>query len=351
MITQPVLVVLQDSRGAANPGGPSPSHDTIVLVGSDGKELARATFKPRTVPVFVGAATIAPKEAFLAAGAAYYADGDSVVWRLAPGDTSPTRVADFSTDAAQHMTAFAVSPDGKQVIATVTTFGKRTACAGSDGCIQHTEGPSVQYLEVADVGGSTRVLWQHPLDFSSAVEIPEIAGWDDGGPLMASNPPAATQNTWVDGWASPVAHVDASGSLMPPLGGAGCPVAFRGLQNGDLLCGKSQYAGQFSLVTPSGEVVWTTPETMRQVFGVWLSPTGDFVTYSDESTDPPPYGVAWTRDGRTVQFPSGYSVTGFAGSDTVVLAQHEKLFQVRVSDPLNPAPLPVSGQFAGAILP
>jgi hypothetical protein len=95
---------------------------------------------------------------------------------------------------------------------------------------------------------------------------------------------------------------------------------------------------------------------MRQVWGVWLSPSGDHVAFADESTRPAPPQVVWSRNGATTQFKAGYVMRGFLDDTTVVLgiphdSTAEQLFVASLDSPSNPRALGIAGLPAGHILP
>ncbi|HEX6493240.1 MAG TPA: hypothetical protein VF112_06985, partial [Candidatus Dormibacteraeota bacterium] len=106
------LVAVLERRGGAQ------TANRVAIVGLDGYARAGAALAPRAVPTPGGLHAVLQPEAMVAAGAVYYADGDGVVRRLSPGGGEPRTVATFPITDGQAL-AFAVSPDGLRLVATV----------------------------------------------------------------------------------------------------------------------------------------------------------------------------------------------------------------------------------------
>lgn len=258
----PLLVVVEarakPSHYAVLPGL-GDSYDTVAIAGFDGFARARQSFTPRSVPKLpAGGTPLLPPPAVTAGDAAYYADGAGVVRRLQP-DGSVSQVADFAT-AAQQELWFAVSPDGKQVEASILTV----PAAGGTWSLD---------LEVAALGGQPRKL-RHD-DLGAGTPAPTlVVGWDLGGPL-------ATLSTKLSGgqadggWhlhGSALVHLDAQGSPGPPVGGASCK-PWSSAPDGSVLCSGSPP----TVRDPAGNVLWTLPTGSYNLFGRALAPDAGHV--------------------------------------------------------------------------
>lgn len=342
---EPLLVISQ--RATGNPGnvtlGAAP--DMVLLTTLDGRIVARATFKPAQRPSFTNAATILPPQVQAAAGAAYYVDGDGIVRRL-DRDGHVSMVASFTTTEAQHMTSFAVSPDGAKVMATVLTWGAST----SD--ISHpTIGPSFDNLEYSDAGGSTRVLSHTPL--ADTIGHFMVVRWDQQGPVAGTQVPAAAQNPLPEGWLSPLYHLNMAGDTTDRLGGADCTVGVVA-DDGPVLCEGSPFGGTTAQVrTAGGAVLYTLPTDALSHDSAAISPTGDRVAYQQQGAANAPnviYGRGYSAlipsDFYSVGWTSGQTLAGYSGD-----INHPKLAMVDISNG-KPGParsFAVNGFYVGMI--
>jgi hypothetical protein len=258
----PLLVVVEargkDAHYSVFPGL-GDSYDTVAIAGFDGFARARQSFTPRAVPKLPVAGTpLLPPPVVTADDSAYFADGSGVVRRLQPNGVV-TQVTDFGLTAQQELW-FAVSPDGKQVAASVLTVPAPGAAWSVD-------------LELAAAGGQPRKV-RHD-DLGTGTPKPTlIAGWDLGGPL-------ATVNTKVvggqadGGWqlhGTALVHLDAQGNAGPPVGGASCN-PWSSAPDGTVLCAGSPP----TVRDPAGNVLWTLPAGSYKLFGRALAPDAGHV--------------------------------------------------------------------------
>src|SRR5690348_5498208 len=105
---------------AASVGGPcgNTCTSTVAVVGLDGRIHAQANFTPPSGPAIGCEGSFVTAPAQVAANSVFYLDSSNAVHRLgASGDNQ--LVAKLPILTSQQFTRFAVSPDGKKVIASV----------------------------------------------------------------------------------------------------------------------------------------------------------------------------------------------------------------------------------------
>lgn len=152
-IPAPLFAVLETRRAGAQWYQP---HDTIAIANSQGYAVARASFSPRSVPQQFDAATVMQPEAYVAAGAVYYADGSGVVRRLDPTGKVAS-VATFPLMSPEQELSFAVSPDGSQLMAARLNFPRLVGTPPPT----PTGGWSLDIMKAAAGGTTTQVQhWQ-----------------------------------------------------------------------------------------------------------------------------------------------------------------------------------------------
>lgn len=320
-----------EARGPGSRYGVQPglgdSYDTVAIAGYDGFARARATFKPRAVPVLpAGGTPYLPPPAVVAAGAVFYADGDGIVRRLDPGG-AVKQVADFATGPQQELW-FAVSPDGRRLEASVLTVPAPGGAWALD-------------VKTAAAGGQVATL-KHS-DLGTSLPSPAlVVGWDVAGPLVSTDVPLAAA-PGSGGWqlhGSGLAHLDGSGNPGPVLGGAGCR-PWSWAPDGSLLC-----AGSPATVRdPAGNVLWTVPAGAYSLQGQALSPDADHV-----ATDQ----VLIAADGWAEKLPPGFVVEAWADPDhlagqVVDPAGKGHLDYVTVGDALRGHDLGFTGVMIGGV--
>ena len=341
-----LLVIAQRANGDAGNVMLGVAPDTVLLTKLDGTVVAKATFKPAERPLYTNAATILPPQVHAAAGAAYYIDGDGIVRRL-DRDGRVSTVAAFTTTEPQHMTSFAVSPDGTKLMATVFTFGAKGP--GLPGPI--TIGPSYDNLEYADAGGSTRVLSHATLAATAGHFM--VVGWDQQGPLAGTAVPLGTQNVIPEGWLSPLHHLNMSGDTTDRLGGSDCTVGLVA-DGGPVLCEGSGFAGLAAQVrAASGELLYSLPSDAVAHYSAAISRTGDRVAFQHQGNPTSPnsiYGRGYSAliptDFYSVGWEDGQTLVGYSGD-----IDHPKLAMIDTSG-AQPGPVrlfPVNGFYVGGI--
>jgi hypothetical protein len=322
--------------------------DTVLLARRDGTVAAKATFKPAERPLTSNAATIFPAQAHGAAGAAFYIDGDGVVRRL-DRDGKITMVATFATSEPQHMTSFAVSPDGSKVMASVFTFGARGP--GLPGAI--TVGPSYDNLEYAEAGGPTQTLSHTPLASTTGHFM--VVGWDDLGPVAGTAVAIATQNLMPAGWLSPVYSLDLAGNTGSRLAGD-CTAAMEA-PGGRFLCAGGASAGTPTTVkSEDGSVLWTLPAEAVAWESAALSPNAQVVALKPMGS-PTYHNHLYHQDGTQLALPDDFQSSGWLDNSTVVgysgNPNKPRLATITVTAARvgGATPFPLDGFFAGTTGP
>jgi len=320
------FAVLEARRAGAQESEYAGSHDTIAIAGIDGFALARATFTPRRIPVIPMAGPVLYPEAFAAAGGVYFIDGAGVVRRLDPSGAT-RKVTTFPLTSPQQGVSFAVSPDGKQLIAAVLTYpsvapAPSTTAGQAPAARFITSGSWTLDLEVAADGGTAAVLhhWQSGANddpgSSTGFRNLAIVGWDAMGPIGMIDGYNGAQQTLYEGqrWAGGhVIRLGLDGTLgATPLTADCTPVALG--DGGRILCllpGAGAHTGLLQVASPDGQVLWTAiqPTQTNQIGGFTLAPDGTRVAMD---------GVLVPQHGVDVQLPDSFMTRGWLNGDTVI---------------------------------
>ena len=231
-----VLAVRDLPQGAANPA-------YIVMLTANGQAIASTNFDAPATPPAQGCQSVTLPAVRVAAGAAYFADSAGAIHRLAPDD-SITQVATFPISASSFL-SFAVSPDGRKLIAIVITSPPSVG------------GHYSLDLEEADAGAPTRKVLHKDL---GAVLLPGptlIAGWDDGGPVATLNSNLCIQNDApsTEYFGRPLIHLAADGTHLDEVGGSGCFLPVDELANGTVVCVGSD-GSSFTIRNRGGGILW-----------------------------------------------------------------------------------------------
>jgi hypothetical protein len=249
---------------------------TVSIVDAQGRVRATASFEPPPEPAICPCRGLLQSPVRTAAGAAYFADRAGAVHKLSP-DGSTVVVATFPLTSVQQLLAYAVSPDGKHLIATVLstpplhdpppkTLGDPLFQEGGHWTLK---------LETADAGGSTTTTLQR--DLGAADPAPtQIVGWDQNGPL-------ATLTTQIGAQQSPpsahlfgvLIHLASDGTHLDALGGQDCG-AVDELSDGTVIC-EADWR-HVSVRTPSGATIWQASLPSDNYYnGLWLSPDANSI--------------------------------------------------------------------------
>ena len=346
-----LLVVLEARRaGSTFGGGPDAydAHDVVAIAGTDGYAKAKQTFKPRTLPFIGNAGVIMQPEARVAAGAVFYIDGTGVVRRLSVNG-SVAQVTSIPFGQPQQEVSFAVSPDGKRVIASVLTLPAKNPNAQMGEDPPYVSG-SHAFIELfaADVGGPARSLVRTDLGtFSNSSQILRVVGWDGGGPLVTLQQSLGTQQgslgTWFEGMQ--LAHLDASGHPGPAFTPADC-MPWQELDDASVLCSSGDFRN-VTLIDARGKTVASFP-------GV----SGPFLTLSPDQSWLAYHGGAQNRNGSRVTLPDRFFPEGWLDATTIVGYQDSKygigatvgnMALVRLGDPSRVDDLGFTGVLAGTL--
>jgi hypothetical protein len=326
---RPELLFAVVESHSTNYPQPGAVDDTVAVVGLDGIARSKATFAPRTPPQIGNAAPILSADAHVAAGQVFYIDGAGVVRALgAPKGSTPSRVTTFAAPSPQGYESFAVSPDGKHLIAAIdalTPFqtpdpNDPNNPFGSGGAQDHDT------IQAADAGAGARTLYTlaHP-------DKPLfVGGWDSVSPIGLTDPPLGTQSNLPQGWGSHAVRLDTGGHPARAYGPASC-LAIEGLLDGTALCAGSTTssgtptevasvhgptAGDWTVPIPSG--FYVTQDTYGD--GPHLSPDGGTVVFAlvSATTNGSAAMYTMTKGGAPHKLIDGFRPEGFLDADTVI---------------------------------
>jgi len=237
-VGQPMDVVV----GSAPTGGPANAM-TVRIIDPHGFVVAKAAFTAPPAPHVPDCDSVLQPPVRVGAGAAFYADSKGVVRRLDRSGTV-SEVATFKLTSGQQFLSFAVSPDGKHLMASVITVPAKGG--------QWTED-----MERADAGGAAVVL-SHGT-FATALPTPlVITGWDSGGPTATQNSVICTRESLIsrEYTGSALVHVGPDGRPLDRIGGSDC-VPMDELPNGTVLCRIGLNDCQsLNVRTSSGTTLW-----------------------------------------------------------------------------------------------
>jgi len=345
-----LLVVLEARRaGSTFGGGPDAydAHDVVAIAGTDGYAKAKQTFKARSVPFIGNAGVIMQPEARVAAGAVFYIDGTGAVRRLGV-DGSVAQVTIIPFAQPQQEVSFAVSPDGKRVIASVLTLPAKNPLAQTAADPPFVAG-SHAFIELfaADAGGAARSLVRTDLGtLSNTTKILRVVGWDGGGPLVTLEQSLGTQQgslgTWFEGMQ--LAHLDASGHPGPAFTPADC-MPWQELDDASVLCSAGDFRN-VTLINAAGKTVASFP-------GV----SGPFLTLSPDQSWLAYHGGAQSRSGSRVKLPDRFFPEGWLDATTIVGYQEPSgigatvgnMALVRLADPAHIDDLGFTGVLAAIL--
>jgi hypothetical protein len=335
---------------------------TVAIAGLDGYARAKAHFTPRSYPYAPDSAVVLAPEAHVAAGVVYFIDGRGVVRTLAPSGVVK-QVATFPLTLKQQEISFAVSPDGKQLVASILTLPVVGALLPGTGW-HALVGPWKLEVDRADVGGVTVALhkWQSPTDPTCTPKLCPgkpagfanivMAGWDAQGPVAVVGGNYSTQNPLFDGqtfYGGHFANLDLGTGLPGAMVGQ-CQDSNGGPWSvgvdGTTICA----VGTHVSVDSAGLPLWQLDATNASFGGA-----GRFVLSADGSQIAMDGGVVG-RSGSTLAINGYFSPGGWLDAGTLIGAQHDKkdpnqtvMAYVRLAQPTQPISLGFVGEFVGAI--
>jgi hypothetical protein len=335
---------------------------TVAIAGLNGIAHAKTHFTPRSTPYAPDVAVILSPEAHVAAGVVYFIDGRGVV-RTLDRSGHVRQVAAFPLTQKQQEISFAVSPDGKQLVAAILTLPAVGNLIPGTGW-HELVGPWKLAVARAVVGGATVTLhsWQasgppsQPNGFANIV----MAGWDLQGPVAVVGSAFSTQNGQFDRqlfFSGDFAHLDVATGL--PGSGYGCQGDFQPWSvalDGTTVCAASRSAqsgltAAVSVQTP-GQAVWepVLPDKPPFAFpgSFALSANGGRLAMD---------GAVVGRSASTVLLNSYFKPEGWFDAGTMIGVQMNRadpnrsdgMAYLRLSNPTHPVLLGFAGEFVGTI--
>jgi hypothetical protein len=297
--------------------GPA-KHDSVEIMGLDGKVRASATFAPRTLPM-VGAVPLLQDEARVAAGRVYYADGSGVIRALSP-DGTVSEIGRLPFSGGQQELSFAVRPDGKDLEAAVLTLPPPNLQRRSiDDPIWLPGSASIDLYRVQPGNAPVAFLHQQwvPTNLGQAGPTYQAVGYDHG--VIYTMPTGLGTQQPYNGfrWFGPAVHVSTSGSPSAPLGGPSCvPMASNGA--GVLAC-LDQHARNPSLRNVDGSLLWAFPNADEQYSYFTFSPAGDrLACFKFAQTSPAGGEVVTVSGGIVAHLPADFQPRAWLDEGTVL---------------------------------
>lgn len=302
---------------------------TVRLVDLKGRVTAAAQFTPPPQPTLSNCADLLQPPLRIANGAVFYADSSGVVRRLT-ADGTVNDVTTFKLTSKQQALSFAVSPDGKQLIAIVlSTPPIHNPPPQTLGDPVFGPGTWSIDLENANAGGPATVALHR--DLGSAFPKPTvITGWDAFGPTATLNSEICTQNALPSfTYNGTLIHLTLDGTHMEQIGGSSCQ-AWDQLVDGTVLCGANDWQS-FSVRRRDGGLLWSRAASVLS--DVKLAPdasgvaSGDGTIYLRDADQP----ASFARTGApTVR------ILGWADArDVVTLSNDGRLGLAAARNPLS----------------
>lgn len=339
------------------------SQDTLQLVRRDGSLVARTTLSASQSDRF-------PVQ--LAGGAAFFLDAGGLIRRLSrDGRVQTITTLPIVTPPAlgnlagwnRPQVAFAVSPTGEQVIASIVSappphsplpqqLGDQIWAPGSSWTYQ---------LLVAKAGSDPVTVFQRETPVGSLSDpypppFTEIAGWDSVGPLAVINR-VFPQFLWISDRyvGGGLIHLGLDGTHLDRVGGTDCYPLTHSFDGTTACVPNFLAASEFSVRSVDGQVVWSgsLPATAGRWGPDWsLSPderalaTGNAVFSSGGSV------ASVSRLNGPCSGCTGYDIQGWVDNSTVIGVGTDKarsLETVQVGRPDSLHSIGVSGQFVGLL--
>jgi hypothetical protein len=330
---------------------------TVSIADPTGRVLASAKFDPPQHPMLGNVADVLQPPVRVAAGAVFYADGHGVVRRLGR-DGSVTTVATFPATGSQQELSFAVSLDGRQLMASVLTTPPLHVPppANVGDPVFADNGHWSLELFTADAGQPAVSTFKRDL----GTQFPRptvIAGWDAGGPLATLDTQLGTQQATASlrFAGDSLVHVGPDGTHLDQVAGGCRPLDE--VADGTVLCLAGAPTWQYEIRRSSGELVWQHAVPGQLPAYTYLSPDGAHVAVDN---------LVFGRDGRTVTLGpaptptqgiprGGLRAQGWLDDHTVVgaLVQADgsagKVGVVDLGSPGQVRQLPLDGQFVAML--
>lgn len=304
----PLLVALQ-AESTPN----AMEWNTVVIAGLDGQARAKATFTPIATPYVGCAGALLPRSAYLAAGKAFFADGEGVVRSLSP-QGNVFQVTRFPLTSTQQMLSFAVSPDGKRVLGSVFTVPPKPdpplACTTPPHLVP---GAYTIGVYAADSGQPARLLYHEQLEVTpdTGPNVMAFIGWDAIGPVGTFPTLWATQGGGPQHYFGVPARIDATtGRVIRPVTDTDACWVQDLAANGDFLC-KVLVTDILSVRRPDGVEIWQPRATRGSYYLAFLSPDEANVAVVG------PENTVISRDGSVTRL-AAMDIRGWIDSTTLI---------------------------------
>jgi hypothetical protein len=294
-----------------------------------------------------------------AAAAIYFVDGVGTVRRM-DANSAVSIVAKFPINSAQQSISFAVSPDGKQIIAAVLTYPVNTPQTNPSQPPWGTfSGPWRLQIEKASAGGSTVVLhqWQ-----TNGTQYPNTAdgfqniwmvAWDSRGPIALVGQSTGTQNAWLSNqryFSGHLARLNPDGTAAAAIGPDSClpywrPVHDRFICSGTLAGATSAV----DVVGLDGNILWSGNAPAADIG------PGDFALSPDGSRLAMDGEVVSLANNAVMRLARDFQPQGWLDANTLIgwiqqggpTAPHIGI--VHTAAPLLPEDWGFSGAFVGVL--
>ena len=271
----------------------------VEIVDLTGKVVASADLSALPLPTYgSGCGPVVSPMIRVAARSAYFVDSTGVVHRLDP-DGSTSQIATLILNP-HPLLSFAVSPDGKHVIAIVVNAP--------------ANGTWALDLENAAAGGPSSVALHKTL-----VQRPtEIVGWDNAGPTATLDSLTCVQQAppSLEYPGLALVHLALDGTHLDRIGGSDC-IPWDELLDGTVLCGSPGW-DSFTVRTSTGSVLWGRQEGLYAE--PRLSPDGRAVAFNG-----PTATILTATSERPAssarQTPPIYAFLGWAGNSEIVVVR------------------------------
>jgi hypothetical protein len=312
------------------PTGGSPAYDTVAIVGLDGYAIAKTKVAPITPPNLGGLGPELPPQAYAAAGRVYFLDGTAMVRSLAT-DGAVSEVTKFPVPAAQYEVSFAISPDGRRLMGTVTTFASAS--------------PQVTGIDVyAAVAGQAPVVLRHQQGGPGL----SFVGWDSVGPIGTDPTSYGTQGGPAVHWFGTAVRVDARGNTIGPLGGVGCFATDAAADRSAVCLVEIGSSGFVSVRDAAGHELWHSAAVNGGYLYAFIAPDHQHVIAFDGGSTT--VGAVILGSGGTKVPAADIYQQGWLDNETVVgWVPYPELGLVRLSDATRIVDLGFKGTFIGVL--
>jgi len=350
----PLLFAALEANGTASPSG----WNTLVIAGLDGYARAKTTFTPMPKPYVCGGDPVLPTSAYAVAGMVYYADGMGTVRSLST-DGTIRQVATFPMTSSQQLFSFAVSPDGRRLLATLFTLPDKPLSGDSCGGWMLVPGDYSLDVYSAQAGGAGRLLYHQSLHQTSTdmPNVMELAGWDQLGPI-GTYPSFWAGNAPISRYLGVPVRVDAeSGQVLNQVSDQQSCGVTDVASTGDFACSPAG-AGDVSVRRPDGSELWRfTSQSPNFYYHSLLAPDARHVVALN-STLSYPGSLLLSPDGSAIKMPDRFLCNGWLDANTVVgfgpenvvgLTPDRNLGYVSLSAPGTVVNLGFQGLFVGTV--